>query len=238
MLAGHRRTVRERAPCCQGARVVASGAVRAVRRSPATLAARVLRALGLALALAAAAGGAAAQELRDLNDLARAFTYGEWATPLVCELDGEARRGLRRLLVGPASRDLVPRSNKLVFEPLELPPGAHCTIDTGERQPNVAGAVFFHLEGHSRPDISDHDFQEALQREGGFDFKVTRGVLQVDGRGIDFAAGRARFELARRGSDAWRRLQDWPDAHKLVLTLEAKDGTRLAFDLVRTPPRR
>jgi hypothetical protein len=132
----------------------------------------------------------------------------------------------------------VPRSNKLVFEPLELPPGAHCTIDTGERQPDVAGALVFHLEGHSRPDISDHDFQEALQREGGFDFKVKSGVLQVDGLGVDFAAGRARFQLVRRGSDAWRRLQDWPDAHKLVLTLEAKDGTRLAFDLVRTPPRR
>lgn len=233
--------------------MVASVAVRAVRRSPARSLARALRAAGdaraaararpvcalaLAIALLAATGAAAADALRDLNDLARAWTYGEWATPLVCTLDGEPRRGLRRLLVGPASRDLVPRSNKLVFEPLELPPGAHCTIDTGERQPEVEGFLLFHLEGHSRPDISDHDFQEALQRDGGFAFKVKRGVLQIDDRAVDFAAGRARFELARRGSDAWRRLQDWPDAPKLVLTLEAKDGTRLAFDLVRTPPRR
>ncbi|HEX2486247.1 MAG TPA: hypothetical protein VHQ66_13140 [Myxococcota bacterium] len=186
--------------------------------------------------LAASATAASAQELRDLNDLARAWTYGQWATPLVCELNGEPRRGLRRVLVGPASRDLVPRSNKLVFEPLKLPPEAGCTIDTGERQPDVGGAVYFHLEGHSRPDISDHDFQEALQREGGFEFKITKGTLQIDERPVDFAFGRARFEVARRGTDAWRRLQDLPGAPKLVLTLEAKDGTRLAFDLVRTPP--
>jgi hypothetical protein len=190
----------------------------------------------LALAAGLAAGPGAAQELRDLNDLARAWTYGEWATPLVCELGGEPRRGLRRILVGPASRDLVPRSNKLVFEPLRLPPGAGCTIDTGERQPDVAGALVFYLEGHSRPDISDHDFQEAIQREGGFEFKVTRGTLQVDQQPVDFASGRARFALARPGSDAWRRLQDLPGPRKVVLTLEAKDGTTLSFDLVRTPP--
>jgi hypothetical protein len=209
--------------------------VRAARPTPASSAlARVVAAWLLVLAVSASA--ASAQELRDLNDLARAWTYGQWATPLICELNGEARRGLRRVLVGPASRDLVPRSNKLVFEPLKLPPGAACTIDTGERQPDVAGAVYFHLEGHSRPDISDHDFQEALQRDGGFVFKVTKGTLQIDQRPVDFASGRARFELARRGTDAWRRLSDLPGAAKLVLTLEAKDGTRLAFDLVRTPP--
>jgi hypothetical protein len=196
------------------------------------------RGLGRAFAAAAllAAAAATAQPLRDLNDLARAWTYGEWATPLVCELDGEPRRGLRRILVGPASRDLVPRANKLVFEPLQLPPGTRCTIDTGEVQPDVVGALYFHLEAHSRPDISDHDFQEALERDGGFGFKVKRGTLQIDGRGIDFAGGSARFERARPGSDAWRRLQDLPSAQKVVLTLEAKDGTRLAFDLVRTPP--
>jgi hypothetical protein len=198
---------------------------------------RALGAAALALALAAsAARPAPAQPLRDLNDLARAWTYGEWATPLVCELAGEPRRGLRRVLIGPASRDLVPRANKLVFEPLQLPAGARCTIDTGEVQPEIAGALFFHLEGHSRPDISDHDFQEALERDGGFAFKVKRGTLQVDGRGVDFAGGSARFERARPGTDAWRRLQDLPSPQKVVLTLEAKDGTRLAFDLVRTPP--
>lgn len=217
--------------------MVASGAVRSAPPTPAPSGCR--RALFFLAALALAgplARAALAQPQRDLNDLARAWTYGEWATPLVCELGGEPRRGLRRILVGPASRDLVPRSNKLVFEPLKLPAGARCTLDTGEVQPDVAGAVFFHLEGHSRPDISDHDFQEALQRQGGFRFKVKRGTLQIDGRGVDFAGGSARFERAAPGTDAWRRLQDLPSPHKLVLTLEAQDGTRLAFDLARTPP--
>jgi len=190
--------------------------------------------LALAGALVAAASGA--QPRGDLNDLARTWTFGEWATPLVCELGGEPRRGLRRIVAGPAPRDNVPRANKLVFEPLQLPAGTRCILDTGETQPEVAGAVFYHLEGHSRPDIADHDFQEALERDGGFTFKVTKGALHVDGRRVDFAGGRLRFERARPGTDAWRRLRDLPSPQKLVLTLEAKDGTRLAFDLARTPP--
>ena len=48
------------------------------------------------------------------------------------------------------------------------------------------------------------------------------------------------FEAVRRGSDAWRRLQDLPSPHKLSLTLEAPDGTRLSLDLAQAglePPR-
>ena len=213
--------------------MVASGAVRAARPTPASTA---RRALGVALVALLLASHGRAQPPRDLNDLARTWTWGEWASPLVCEVGGEPRRGLRRLFVGPAKRDLVPPANQLVFEPLGLPAGARCTIDTGEAQSDVAGSVFFHLEARSRPDISDHDFQEALQRDGGFTFKVTRGTLQIDARSVDFGGGSARFERARPGTDAWRRLQDLPSPQKLVLTLEAKDGTRLAFDLVRTPP--
>src|SRR4029450_11694833 len=118
-----------------------------------------------------------------------------------------------------------------------LPAGVHCYTDTGETQPDVVGSLLYHLEGISRPDLATHQFQETLQREGGFAFSISAGVLQVDGRKVDFGDGTARFAPVRRGSDAWRRLQDLEGTHKLSLALEARDGTRLAVDLVQARPR-
>jgi hypothetical protein len=194
----------------------------------------------LALAAAAAAllaAPCAAQELRDLNSLALQWTRGEWASPLICEVGGDARRGLRRVVVAEASRDERVPSNRIAFVSLKLPAGARCYNDTGESQPDVVGSLVYHLDGISRPDLGTREFQEALQHAGGFRFAIGSGTLQVAERKVDFAGGAARFDLVRPGSDAWRRLQDLPSPHKLALTLEAPDGTRLALDLVLRPPR-
>ena len=224
----------ERAARCQGARaVVASPAVPSVR--PALR--RAARVLAAAAVLGLLAAGAATQPLMDLNELALRWTRGDWASPLVCEHDGRARRGLRRVLVTAGPRDRPPLSNKLSFVALKLPGGARCYTDTGEDQPDVAGSLVYHLEGISRPDLATRQFQETLEREGGFRFDVRAGVLQVGERKVDFAGGTARFEPVRRGSDAWRRLQDLEGPHKLALVLEAGDGTRLAFDLVQAGAR-
>jgi hypothetical protein len=189
------------------------------------------------LAACLLAPSAGAQPLLDLNELALGWTRGEWASPLVCEREGQAQRGLRRVLVTAGPRDARPPSNRLSFVAMKLPDGVRCYSDTGETQPDVVGSLLFHLEGISRPDLATHEFQETLQREGGFAFSVTTGVLQLDGRKVDFHEGTARFEPVRRGTDAWRRLQDLEGAHKLSLTLEARDGTRLAVDLVQARPR-
>jgi hypothetical protein len=173
----------------------------------------------------------------DLNDLALRFTRGDWASPLVCEREGRALRGLRRVLVTQGPHDARPPANKLAFVPMQLPTGTRCYTDTGEAQPDLAGSLVFHLEGISRPDLATRQFQETLEREGGFSFAVTSGVLQVDGRKVDFEKGKARFEPVRRGTDAWRRLQDFEGPQKLALTIEAPDGTRVAVDLALARPR-
>jgi hypothetical protein len=188
--------------------------------------------LGLLLA---APGGS--QPLLDLNEMALRWTQGQWGAPLVCDLAGDVRRGVRKILVTPGPRDARPPSNKLAFVPMNLPEKVHCATDTGEPQFEVTGALLFHLDAISRPDIANHEFQETLQREGGFDFTIERGSLKLADRSVDFAKGTARFELVRRGSDASRRLADF-DGPKLGLRLEARDGTRLAFDLVQPRPPR
>jgi len=217
--------------------VVASLAVPPPLRSAPPRSPRRARALALAAALGLAASAAGGQDLADQNEMALRWTRGEWASPLLCEQAGEARRGLRRVVISAGSLDeRPPRPNKLVFFPMKLPEGVRCYTDTGEPQPDVAGALTFHLESISRPDLGTREFQETLQREGGFGFAVRTGQLQVDGRRVDFAGGKARFDAVRRGSDAARRLRDLDAPHKLSLVLEAPDGTRLALDLALTRP--
>ena len=224
----------ERAARCQAAPlVVASAAVRSARPAPR----RTARALAAALALGLLAARAGAQPMLDLNELALRWTRGEWASPLVCDRDGRVARGVRRILVDAGPRDRPPASNKLSFVAMKLPTGVRCYTDTGEAQPDVAGSLVYHLEGISRPDLAAREFQETLQREGGFAFAVRSGVLQVAERKVDFAGATARFEPVRRGSDAARRLQDFEGPHKLSLVVEARDGTRLAFDLVQADAR-
>jgi hypothetical protein len=213
--------------------MVASRAVRPDRSAPA----RARRAARAAAAAVLLAGAALAQDLQDLNQLALRWTRGEWASPLICEVNGDARRGLRRVVVGEASRDERVPSNRIAFASLKLPAGARCYTDTGESQVDVVGSLVYHLEKISRPDLGAREFQETLEREGGFRFAVGSGTLQVADRKVDFAGGAARFDRVRPGSDAWRRLQDLPSPHKLALTLEAPDGTRVALDLVLRPPR-
>lgn len=213
--------------------MVASAAVRSARSAFR----RARRVLPAAAVLAWLGAAATAQPMLDLNEMALRWTQGDWASPLVCEQEGRSARGLRRLLVVPGPRDRPPPSNKLTFIGMKLPAGVRCYTDTGEDQPDVAGSLVYHLEGISRPDLATREFQETLQREGGFRFSVRSGVLHVGDRKVDFAGGTARFEPVRRGSDAWRRLQDLEGVHKLSLVLEAGDGTRLSFDLVQADRR-
>lgn len=176
--------------------------------------------------------------MADLNELALQFTRGAWASPLVCEHEGKAQRGLRRLMVTKASANVLPPSNKLVFYPMQVPPEIRCYADTGEAQPDVSGSLIFHREGFSRPDLASREFQEVLERDGGFSFEIRAGTLRVAERKVDFRDGKACFALVRPGSDAARRLGDLEGRRKLTLTLEASDGTRLAFDLAQAGPGR
>ena len=201
---------------------------------------RASRAVALAagLALSLASSGANPQPMLDLNQRALAWTIGEYVAPLVCEFPQGVKRGVRRLRVTPGPKHLRPPVARLSFPGMELPEGTTCTGDTGTPQPNVTGSILYQLEAISRPDIADHEFAEALERDGGFTFTIRGGKLEIAGEPVEFEDGTARFRTVRPGTDAHRRLQDVPGLRKLELRLEAPSGTVLELDLAQGPPSR
>ncbi len=176
---------------------------------------------------------------RDLNMLALGWTRGDWRAPLVCTIEGVAHRGLRRVLIAPGPRHVRPLTARVQLFDLEIPGGTRCTDENARPQPNALGSLYYHLEGISRPDNAERDFQDVLRREGAFEFRVKRGRLRVGGedgeppREVDFAGGTARFAVVKRGTDAYRRLAGFGDRRRLTLALEAPAGDRLDLDLVQ-----
>jgi hypothetical protein len=176
-----------------------------------------------------------------LAELALDWIRGEYRAPLICEIEGLPHRALRRVLVSPAPRPVRAPSNRLTLFDLEAPGGTRCHDETGGEQPNAIGSLALTLEGRSRPDTAARDFQAALRREGGFEFRIRSGRLRLGAPGkkpgalreVDFKGGTADIREVKRGTDAFRRLADFGERRKLSLSLEAPDGTRLALDLVQ-----
>jgi hypothetical protein len=190
-----------------------------------------------AAALGQTPGGASPS----LSYLALEWLRGEYRAPLICEIEGVPYRALRRILVSPTPRDARTPTNRLAFFDLEAPEGTHCHDETGGEQPNAIGSLALTLEGPSRPDTARRDFEVALRREGGFEFRIRTGRLRLGAAGepasalpvVDFSGGTAGVHQVKRGSDAYRRLADFGQRRKLSLVLEAPDGTRLSFDLIQ-----
>jgi len=196
----------------------------------------------LMLLLPAAALGQAAPggTLPGLNELALEWMRGEYRAPLICEIEGVPYRALRRILVSPGPRDARTPMNRLALFDLEAPEGTRCHGEMGGEQPNAIGSLALVLEGRSRPDTARRDFELALRKEGGFQFRIRTGQLRIGApgeasstlRAVDFSGGTADVRKVERGSDAFRRLADFGERRKLSLVLEAPDGTRLSLDLV------
>jgi hypothetical protein len=195
----------------------------------------------LLLLPAAAFGQAPGGADTTLNELALEWTRGEYRAPLICEIGGVPYRALRRVLVTPGPREAQLPMNRLAFFDLEAPQGTRCHDEMGGEQPNAIGSLALTLEAISRPDTARRDFDVALRREGGFEFRIRSGRLRLGAPGeaadalreVDFAGGRADIHMVDRGTDAYRRLADFGERRKLGLVLEAPDGTRLSFDLVQ-----
>jgi len=200
--------------------------------------------LGLA-ALALVAASAASAQPRGpgeagLADLALVWALGEYAEPVICPLEQGPVRVARTLVIRPRRRAGHRPLDVVEVRPLELPEGVRgpCTNDLGAPEPEMRGVLRIGLSRHQRPDTAQRDFQQALRRDGGFGFEITGGHLEVQGenggmRRVDLEGGTARLEVARRGTDAARLLADVGDRPKRVLTVEAADGDRFVFHLVR-----
>ena len=197
--------------------------------------------------LVASAGDGAAQVGGGgptLNTLALEWTRGQYITPLMCEFDGVPRRGGRRIVIGPGSRHARPPENRIHFVSLQVPTAKRCFTDFGEEEFEVTGKLTITLPGPARSDTASHDFSATLRRDRGFDFKIRSGVLQIEAIGagdspprrVDFEGGRARVSEIGPGSDAARLLAEYP-GRRLMLELEASDGTRLLYRMVQATGR-
>ncbi len=208
---------------------------------------RTAAALMLVLLASLAPTGAGSQRAPDIDvrHLALTWARGEYRAPLTCDIDGAPRRGLRRVIVSAGPRHTREPSNRLSLFDLEVPEGTRCYTETGQVEPNAIGSIYFSLEGYTRPDTAQHDFQAELRREGGFDFSVRKGRLRLGPASeapetlpeVDFAGGRLKISRVKPHTDAFRRLAGYGAPRMLLLRLEAPDGTRVDLDLIQSGAR-
>lgn len=179
--------------------------------------------------------GIAGAEAGDLRKLAIDWARGRYNSPLVCEIDGDLIRGLRRVLVTPAPRQSVVPMGRLIFVQMETDRASRCFTDLGDKVVNLKGTLKIRLPGPPRPDSARRELKRLLKRERAVTFDVVSGVLlettieeaDVAPRSIDFSGGTARFERVREGSDTERLLADYKSPRKLRLEVRAKDGTTI-----------
>lgn len=208
-------------------------------------------ALAMALALALLMGLAPPIVARaqsggpDFNLRALDWARGRYASPLLCEMDGTAVRGVRRLLIAPGPRHVRPPVGRLVFVKLEVDPGARCFAEIGGDVPNIAGTLQIRHPSTAGSDLAARQFDIALRRERGFEYHIPEGHLVVQplganpgpARRVDFRGGRVRLHIAGPGSDAERLLSDLPPGRRAVLELESREGETLRLPVAMTDAR-
>jgi hypothetical protein len=175
-------------------------------------------------------------------DMALDWSRGRFASPLICELEGELVRGLRRVLITPGPSHERPRVNRIVFVDLEVDEASRCFAELVGDVPNVTGSIQIHLLSSRRSDTARRDFREWLRRKRGFEFRIAAGGLKLQpvtqppspARGVDFRGGHASLRTLEPGSDDSRLLAPFPSPRKLLLELTARDGTKLSFPLYMT----
>lgn len=201
--------------------------------------------LGLFLLLASATASGQRPLDPTLGHLALSWLLGDWLEPIVCEIHGAPTRALRRVLVSPVATPTGESpSARLQFPDPDAPGASRCFSDLGGDEPRIEGTLVLVFDGRARPDMAQRDFQTALRRSGGFDFRIRSGRLRLAGwkdapasagalREINFEGGTARGREIRPGSDAARLVDELRGVRGVELTLEAPGGERVALHLVQ-----
>jgi hypothetical protein len=177
-----------------------------------------------------------------VSELALDWARGRFATPVVCQFDGKAVRGLRRILITPGPSHVRPAVDRIVFVDMEVSDASRCVIEIGGEVPNVMGSIQIRLPSARRPDTARRDFREHLRRKNGFDFDIVAGGLRLQpvtqpespARSVDFRGGEATLRTLDMRTDAGRLLAPFDSPRKLMLELSARDGTKLSFPLYMT----
>jgi len=167
-----------------------------------------------------------------LNDLVAQWSRGSFRSPLMCEVEGELLRGVRRVLI--RTEKFASNDPQTSLELIDLDPGqaTRCMDATGRQVPNLSGKLQLRRDGHRHPETARRDFKRALKQDKAFEFRIVSGNLRVqavalppaESRLLDFQGGRARLSLLFPATDAARALKDFPSGRKLVLTLESRSG--------------
>jgi hypothetical protein len=211
----------------------------------------VLCAIAVALLLCPASHARAQAAAPDsLNDLVLIWIQGNYASPLVCTIDGRAQRGLRRILIEPADGNAKARKGKhgegtVRFVDLEVETASRCFSELGGRTPNITGQLSVRHPVTKRRDTAIRDFKAELRRKRGFELDIVKGRLQVSEVGaaspqtesLDFRGGKLRIHLLRPGSDSLRLLKDLPSPRKLMLEIETRAGRKLSFPASLAKPK-
>lgn len=196
--------------------------------------------LGLMVVLVGlAAATKASAQAPSQNDLIIEWASGRYASPVMCEIDGEMVRGIRRLILKP--RYSLGRPTQLAIHFIDMRPdtATRCINATAVPQPNVLGKVLLQYPGTPHPETAMRDFKRGLARDKGFDLDPMEGMLKIqdvadptpEARLVDFRGGKASLRLVLPATDADRELSAFTSPRKFVLTLEAPGGERLVLPL-------
>jgi hypothetical protein len=193
--------------------------------------------LGLTFAIGLAAPTRA--QAPSMNDLVIDWATGRYASPVMCEIDGELVRGVRRLILKP--RHSLGRPSQLAVHFIDMRPetATRCIDSTAAPQPNVFGKLLLQLPGTPHPETAMRDFKRGLSRDKGFSLDLTEGILKIqdiavptpEARLVDFRGGKGSLRLVLPATDADRELSAFKSPKKLVLSLEAPGGERLVLPL-------
>ena len=174
-----------------------------------------------------------------LDDLVAQWASGSFRSPLLCELEGEMVRGVRRVLI--RARPQPGRAPVVVAEFIDLDPGpaTRCIDTTGAPVPNVVGKLELRRGGHRHPETAMRDFKRGLRQDKGFTYSIFQGKLKVqevrqpaaEPRLVEFQGGSLALSLVFPATDTARALADFGSTRKLVLTLESGEGERIVLPL-------
>lgn len=174
-----------------------------------------------------------------LSELALRWAEGEFGSPLICHIDGEPVRGLRRISIESDALRTRNAVARISFTDLEIENATRCFTELSPSEPNIIGWIQIRLPGSHGRDTGQRDFREAIRRKRGFEFAIKAGVLGIQQvrqplappKRVQFSGGTATLTGVRPGTDTARLLGGFKTPRKLLLELEAKDGTKLAFPL-------
>jgi hypothetical protein len=182
---------------------------------------------------------AQAQGAPTLNDLVAQWSSGSFRSPLMCELDGELTRGVRRVLI--LSRPMPGRPPVTTVEFVDIDPGpaTRCMDATGKAMPNIVGKLELRRSGHRHPETAKRDFKRSLKQNKGFTYQISGGVLSIQAvaplapepRLVNFRGGTLTLSLIFPSTDPARALSDFRSVRKLLLTAESPEGDRVILPL-------